>query len=74
MQINSSVLNLNVKGIYGVTSGTNIAMDIPLRNPKGDENLDRQQKRAARMRGIVLHLRATDENGELKVRWNKEHD
>ena len=74
MQINSSVLNLNVKGIYGVTSGTNIAMDIPLRNPKGDENLDRQQKREARMRGIVLHLKATDENGELKVRWNKDHD
>ncbi|RYD75387.1 MAG: AsmA family protein, partial [Sphingobacteriales bacterium] len=74
MQINSSVLNLNVKGIYGITTGTNIEMDIPLRNPKGDENLDRTQKRAARMRGIVLHLKAFDENGELKVRWNKEHD
>lgn len=74
MQINSSVLNLNVKGIYGLTSGTNIAMDIPLRNPKGDEVLDKKQKREARMRGIVLHLKAVDENGELKVRWNKDHD
>ncbi|MCZ4221965.1 AsmA family protein [Pedobacter rhodius] len=74
MQINSSVLNLNVKGIYGLTSGTNIAMDIPLRNPKGDEILDKKQKRDARMRGIVLHLKAFDENGELKVKWNKEHD
>lgn len=74
MQINSSVLNLNVKGIYGITSGTNIAMDIPLRNPKGDEILDRQQKKQSRMRGIVLHLKAVDENGELKVKWNKEHD
>jgi len=74
MQINSSVLNLNVKGIYGLTSGTNIAMDIPLRNPKGDETLDRKQKREARMRGIVLHLKAYDEKGELKVKWNKDHD
>ncbi|GAA3955084.1 AsmA-like C-terminal region-containing protein [Pedobacter ginsengiterrae] len=74
MQINSSVLNLNVKGIYGLTSGTDIAMDIPLRNPKGDEVLDKKQKREARMRGIVLHLKAVDENGELKVRWNKDHD
>ncbi|RNL54200.1 AsmA family protein [Pedobacter jejuensis] len=74
MQINSSVLNLNVKGIYGLTAGTNIEMDIPLRNPKGDENLDRKQKRDARMRGIVLHLKAFEEKGELKVKWNRDHD
>lgn len=74
MQINSSVLNVNVKGVYGITSGTNIAMDIPLRNPKGDETLDKKQKRDARMRGIVLHLKAIEEKGELKVRWNKDHD
>ncbi|MFC3559759.1 AsmA family protein [Pedobacter jamesrossensis] len=74
MQINSSVLNLNVKGIYGLTAGTNIEMDIPLRNPKGDEILDKKQKRESRMRGIVLHLKAVEEKGELKVRWNKDHD
>ncbi|MFC4212697.1 AsmA-like C-terminal region-containing protein [Pedobacter lithocola] len=74
MQINSSVLNLNVKGIYGLTAGTNIEMDIPLRNPKGDETLDRKQKREARMKGIVLHLKAFEEKGELKVKWNRDHD
>ncbi|WP_316803969.1 AsmA family protein [Pedobacter nototheniae] len=75
MLVNSSALNFNVKGIYSLSTGTNIAMDIPLRNPKGDENLDNQQKKDARMKGIVLHLKAVDdEKGGVKIRWNKDHD
>lgn len=75
MQINSSAMNFNIKGIYALGNGTDISMDIPLRNPKGDENLDRQQKREARMKGIVLHLKAVDDDkGGIKIRWNKDHD
>lgn len=75
MQINSSAMNFNVKGIYALGAGTNVEMDIPLRNPKGDENLTRQEKREARMKGIVLHLKAIDdEKGGIKIRWNKDHD
>lgn len=75
MQVSSSVLNFNVKGTYALGPGTNVAMDIPLRNPKGDENLTKQEKREARMRGIVLHLKAVDdEKGGIKIRWNKDHD
>jgi hypothetical protein len=62
-------------GIYGINNGTNIAMDIPLRNPKKDENItDNEQKKLARMKGIVLHLKAVDEEGKLKIRWNKDHE
>ncbi|WP_343523707.1 AsmA family protein [Pedobacter sp.] len=75
MQINSSALNFNVKGTYALGNGTNVAMDIPLRNPKGDENLTKEEKKQARMRGIVLHLKAVDdEKGGIKIRWNKDHD
>lgn len=75
MQINSSAMNFNVKGIYALGNGTDVSMDIPLRNPKGDENLDKQQKRDARMKGIVLHLKAVDDDkGGIKIRWNKDHD
>lgn len=75
MQVNSSALNFNVKGIYALNAGTNVEMDIPLRNPKGDENLTNKEKREARMRGIVLHLKAIDdEKGGIKIRWNKDHD
>ncbi|WP_199140643.1 AsmA family protein [Pedobacter sp. ASV12] len=75
MQVNSSVLNFNVKGTYGLNSGTDIAMDIPLRNPKKDETItDPDLKKQNRMKGIVLHLKAVDEEGKLKIKWNKNHD
>ena len=75
MQINSSAMNFNVKGIYALGYGTNVEMDIPLRNPKGDENLTKAEKREARMRGIVLHLKAIDDDkGGIKIRWNKDHE
>ncbi|PWS31554.1 AsmA family protein [Pedobacter paludis] len=75
MQINSSAMNFNVKGVYALGPGTAVEMDIPLRNPKGDENLTKSEKREARMRGIVLHLKAVDdEKGGIKIRWNKDHD
>ncbi len=76
MQVNTSVLNFNMKGIYGLSNGTDIAMDVPLRNPKKDENItDKEEKKIARMKGIVLHLKAVDDGkGGIKVRWNKDHD
>jgi hypothetical protein len=76
MQVNTSVLNFNMKGIYGLSSGTDIEMDIPLRNPKKDENItDKEEKKLARMKGIVLHLKAIDDGqGGIKVRWNRDHD
>lgn len=76
MQVNTSVLNFNMKGTYGINDGTDIAMDIPLRNPKKDENItDKEEKKIARMKGIVLHLKALDDGkGGIKIRWNKDHD
>ncbi|PST81669.1 AsmA family protein [Pedobacter yulinensis] len=76
LMVNSSVLNFNIKGVYALGKGTNIAMDIPLRNPKKDEFLtDPKDKRAARMKGIVLHLKASDgEDGKIRVGWNRNHD
>ncbi|WP_443939883.1 AsmA family protein [Pedobacter sp. MW01-1-1] len=74
MQINSSVLNFDVRGIYGLNAGTNLMMDIPLRNPKKDEKLSEDDKQKRRMKGIVLHLKAIEEKGSLKIKWNKDHD
>ena len=67
MKISSSVLNIDVAGTYGLTNGTNIAMDIPLRNPKGDTTDKKRYK------GIVLHILAkADETGKIKIGFNKE--
>ncbi|MGI4897732.1 MAG: AsmA family protein [Janthinobacterium lividum] len=76
MMINSSVLNMNVAGIYSLSTGTNIALDVPLRNPKKDEDItSKQEKNERRMRGIVLHILASDgEDGKIKIGWNRNHD
>lgn len=76
MLINSSVLNMNVAGVYSFGLGTNIALDMPLRNPKKDDKIsDQQEKDDRRMKGIVLHILASDgENGKIKIGWNKNHE
>ncbi|MGF1925320.1 MAG: AsmA-like C-terminal region-containing protein, partial [Bacteroidia bacterium] len=76
MQVNTSVLNFDMKGIYGLSSGTDIALDIPLRNPKKNEGItDKEELKLARTKGIVLHLKAIDDGkGGIKVRWNGDRD
>jgi len=76
MKINSSILNMDVAGVYSLNKGTNIALDVPLRNPKKDEDItDKDEKKERRMRGIVLHILASDgEDGKIKFGWNKNHD
>lgn len=76
MQINSSLLNMDVAGIYSLGTGTNIAVDVPLRNPKKDADItNKEELKARRMKGIVLHLLATDgEDGKIKIKLNKNRD
>jgi len=76
MQINTSLLNMDIAGVYSMSTGTNIALDVPLRNPEKDKELtDKKEIRARRMKGIVLHLLATDgEDGKIKIKLNKNRD
>ncbi|GAA4319942.1 hypothetical protein GCM10023149_18940 [Mucilaginibacter gynuensis] len=73
MQINSSVLNMDIAGIYSLTTGTNIALDVPLRNPKDDYKItDKAERDKKRMKGIVIHLLATDgDDGKIKIKLNR---
>jgi hypothetical protein len=75
MQINSSVLNMDVEGVYSLSRGTNIALDVPLRNPKNDSKIaDDNERNKKRMKGIVLHILAIDgDDGKIKIKWNKNH-
>jgi hypothetical protein len=75
MQLNSSILNADVAGIYSLGSGTNITLDVPLRNPGKDAGITDTVKLAKRRnRGMVLHIRAADDaSGKLKIGWNKDH-
>lgn len=75
LKVSSNVLNLDVNGVYSFNRGTNLAMTIPLRNPKKDELItDEAEKAEKRTKGIVLHLLAVDVDGKIKIRWNKDHE
>ncbi|RZJ75452.1 MAG: AsmA family protein [Flavobacterium sp.] len=70
LQINSSVLNMDIAGVYSFGKGTNINVDVPLRNPKKDKDItDEDELAKRRNRGIVLHLVALDDtDGKVKVK------
>ena len=75
LKVSSNVLNFDVNGLYSFGRGTNLAMTIPLRNPKKDEFITNNAERAEkRNKGIVLHLLALDVDGKVKIRWNKDHE
>lgn len=76
MQINSSVLNMDVAGVYSLGTGTNILLDIPLRNPKKDADIaDKQELNDRRMKGIVVHVQAIDgDNGKIKFKLLRKKD
>lgn len=75
LKVSSNVLNFDVNGLYSFGRGTNLAMTIPLRNPKKDEFItDNAERAEKRNKGIVLHLLALDVDGKIKIRWNKNHE
>ncbi|MDB5121682.1 MAG: AsmA family protein [Sphingobacteriales bacterium] len=73
MQISSSVINVFLEGVYGFTSGTNIALQVPLRNPKRDSmivNKSEKDKRAKK--GIVINLHTVEgPDGKVKLKLGK---
>jgi hypothetical protein len=76
MKINSSVLNMDIEGIYSMGTGTNILLDVPLRNPKKDEDItDKKEIRERRMKGIVVHIQAIDgDDGKIKFKLVRKKD
>ncbi|RWW99587.1 AsmA family protein [Flavobacterium cerinum] len=76
MQINSSILNMDVQGIYSFGKGTQIYIDVPLRNPKKDKDIiDKEELAKRRNRGIVVHLTAEDDkDGNVKMKIGGKKD
>ncbi len=74
LKVTSNVLNIDVKGTYSLShEGTNLAVKIPLRNPKDDYKITNQKEREElRYKGIVLNLLVVDgKNGETKIKLGK---
>ncbi len=69
MHIESSALVMFIEGVYGFKGGTQIFVDVPLRNPKKDEHiLDDSLRLERSTKGIVIHLKAEDgSDGKVKI-------
>lgn len=76
MKISSSMLNMDVEGVYSFAEGTEIYIAVPLRNPKRDEDItDKDELAKRRHRGIVINLIAMDdEDGKVKIKLGKKKD
>lgn len=74
LKLSSSALNMDVAGVYGLKNGTDLTLDIPLRNPKKDTTIQDERKlMKKRYRGVVLHIRAkSDPTGKIRVGFNKD--
>lgn len=70
MQVNSSVLNMDVEGLYSFGKGTSINVSVPLRNPEKDKGItDADALAKRRERGVVVRLLAADdETGKVKIK------
>lgn len=70
MQINSSILNMDIDGLYSFGKGTSINVSVPLRNPEKDKDItDPDELAKRRERGIVVRLLAADDiDGKVKIK------
>ncbi|RFS19201.1 AsmA family protein [Chitinophaga silvatica] len=73
MRIASSAVNIDLQGVYGLDGGTDIKMDVPLRNPAKDSAItDKEEKRRRSRKGIILHFHAVSEkDGKVKMRLGR---
>lgn len=69
MEVNTSVIRLDLAGDYGFEGGTNMQVDVHLRNPKKDEGeINAEVKKEKRKKGTIIHLQATEnKEGKLKI-------
>ncbi|ASZ12869.1 AsmA-like C-terminal region-containing protein [Chitinophaga sp. MD30] len=73
MRIATSAINMDVAGVYGLGTGTNISLDIPLRNPAKDSAITDEAEKLRRSRkGLIVHLHAVnDKDGKVKLKLGK---
>jgi hypothetical protein len=70
MSIESSALKMNIQGVYAFDRGTDISLEIPLRNPQKDEERIAKGLKP-RKGGIIVYLRARDGNdGKVNISWD----
>jgi hypothetical protein len=70
MQVNTSVIKMDVAGDYGMKGGTELNIDVHLRNPDKDKDeMNKTLLAENRKKGISIHLQVVDDKkGGTKIR------
>ncbi|ESU21191.1 hypothetical protein FEDK69T_25580 [Flavobacterium enshiense DK69] len=71
MKVNTSVLNFDLSGVYALERGTNLNVDVYLRDPQKDKNIKNLKiRKKKRDEGMSVHLMAVDgPDGKVKVKF-----
>lgn len=70
MQINTSVIKMDVEGDYGMNGGTELNIDVHLRNPDKDKkDISKTVVAENRKKGVSIHLQVVDDKkGGTKIK------
>ena len=70
MQINTSVIKMDVAGDYGIKNGTDLNIDVYLRNPDKDKDeINKTVIAENRKKGVCIHLNVLDDKkGGTKIK------
>jgi hypothetical protein len=76
MELNTSVINLDLAGDYGMKGGTDLQADVHLRNPQKDEaDVNREAKEKNRKKGATIHLNLIDDKkGGTKIKLKTKNE
>ena len=76
MELNTSVINLDLAGDYGMKGGTDLQADVHLRNPQKDEaEVNREAKEKNRKKGATIHLNLIDDKkGGTKIKLKTKNE
>lgn len=70
MQINTSVMKFDLAGNYGFKAGTDLTVDVYLRNPEKDaKEVSKKALAENRKKGMIIHLNVLDDGkGGTKIK------
>ena len=71
MEIRSTAMTLFIQGVYDSKKGTDMSIQVPLRNLTKDQSATDLTEAGAKGGGISVRLRAkTGDDGKLKIKWD----
>ncbi len=72
MLIESSALNIKIAGVFGFDRGTDISLEIPLKDPRKYDVRMNDSGKLVNKRGLILYLKAIDDGtGNVKITWDR---